>query len=116
VPAWQTLPITYDRQSPLPSQVPSRPQVATALLGQTSAERGGSPAATKVQVPGAEIVLHDLQVSPQALLQQTPSTQNPLVQSAPHPQAVPLAPLVPPSWRQEAPPPSCFPEWPGGDE
>jgi len=71
--------------------------------------RGGSPAATNVQVPGAEMVLQDLQVSLQALLQQTPSTQNPVSQSLSHPQAVPLVFLVaascvhatastPPSW------------------
>jgi hypothetical protein len=39
-------------------------------------------------------VLHDLHVSVQALLQQTPSTQNPLAQSPSHPQAVPLVPLI----------------------
>jgi hypothetical protein len=39
-------------------------------------------------------VLQDLHVSVQALLQQTPSTQNPLPQSPAHPQAAPLAPLI----------------------
>jgi hypothetical protein len=101
----------------LPSQVPSSPQVETALFGQTSGERGTSPVATKEQVPGAETVLHDLQVSVQALLQQTPSTQKPLAHSAPHAHAAPLLPLAPPSRRQAAPPPpSCLPDGPGGDE
>jgi len=65
-----------------------------SLLGHTPADRGGSPAATKLQMPGAEIVLQDLHVSVQALLQQTPSTQNPLSQSPAQPQAVPLVFLV----------------------
>jgi hypothetical protein len=54
----------------LPSQVPSRPQVAGSLFGQTEGERGRSPAATTEQVPGAEVVLQDLHVSVQAVLQQ----------------------------------------------
>jgi hypothetical protein len=83
----------------LPSQVPSGPQVEAALFGHTSAVRGGSPAATKLQIPGAAVVPHDLQVSVQALLQQTPSTQNPLLQSAGPVQDVPLATLLEPSCR-----------------
>ena len=74
-------------QLPLPSQVPSNPQVETGLCGQVSAELGGTPAATNEQTPGAAGVLHDLQLSVQAVLQQTPSTQNPVAQSAAHPQA-----------------------------
>lgn len=95
----------------MPSHVPSSPQVDSALFGQTAGARGGSPAATKLQVPGAAIVLHDLQVSVQALLQQTPSTQNPLVQSAPHAHACPFGLGVPPSRPQAetSPPASFFP-------
>jgi hypothetical protein len=105
----------------LPSQVPSRPQVETALFEQTSGERGASPAATKLQVPGADVVLHDLQVSVQAVLQQSPSTQNPLVQSALQAHAAPLALLAPPSRPQppaSAPalPPSFLGDGPGEDE
>jgi hypothetical protein len=101
--------------------VPSSPQVETALFGQTSGERGESPAATKLQVPGADVVLHDLQVSVQALLQQTPSTQKPLVQFALQAQAPPLALLVPPSWPQPTAstpplPPSFLGDGPGEDE
>jgi hypothetical protein len=103
----------------LPSQVPSSPQVATALFGQTSAVRGASPAATKLHVPGADFVSHDLHVSVQAVLQQIPSTQNPLVQSAAHPQAAPLAALAPPSRPQPtaaSPLPPSFLEGPGDEE
>jgi hypothetical protein len=91
----------------LPSQVPSSPQVETELLGLVSGERGATPAGTSEQTPGAAGVLHALQVSVQALLQHTPSTQNPLAQSAVHPQAAPFALPAPPSARQAAP--SCPP-------
>ncbi len=59
--------------------------------------RGGSPAAMKLHVPGADTVLQDLQFSVHALLQQTLSTQNPLAQSASQPQLVPLVFFVPAS-------------------
>ena len=74
----------------------------TSLLGQMDAERGGSPAATKLHVPGAESVLQALQLSVQALLQQTPSTQKPLAQSASQPHARPLTAGVPASPEQTA--------------
>ena len=85
------------RQPPLPSQVPSSPQDEAGLCGQTLATLGATPAATNEQTPGAEGVLQDLQLSVQALLQQTPSTQKSLVQSALQPQAVPLVLRAPPS-------------------
>jgi hypothetical protein len=85
--------------------VPSRPQVEAGLCGQVAAEAGATPAGTNEQTPGAAGVLHDLQVSLQALSQQIPSTQNPLPQSAAHPQAAPLARWAPPSAPQVAP--SC---------
>ncbi len=74
--------------------MPSRPQVEGSEAPQTPARRGDSPAGTNAQIPGAPGVLQDLHVSVQALLQQTPSTQNPLAQSPPHPHAAPLAPLI----------------------
>ena len=77
--------------------MPSSPQVEAALCWQTLVELGATPAATKEQTPGAEGVLHDLQVSVQALLQQTPSTQKALVQSVSQPQAAPLVLRAPPS-------------------
>jgi hypothetical protein len=94
----------------LPSQVPSNPQVEAGLFGQVSAELGGTPAATNEQTPGAAGVLHDLQLSVQAVLQQTPSTQNPVAQSAAQPQAAPFALCAPPSGLQATPsrPPSVL--------
>jgi len=56
--------------------------------------RGAPPAGTNAQMPCEPAVLQDLHVSVQALLQQTPSTQNPLAQSPPQPQAAPLAPVI----------------------
>jgi hypothetical protein len=102
----------------LPSQVPSNPQVETGLCGQVSAELGATPAATKEQTPGAAGVLHDLQLSVQAVLQQTPSTQNPVAQSAAQPHAAPFALWAPPSGLHATPsrPPSVLgagpPLWP----
>ena len=97
VPGWQTVPSSYVRHPPFPSQVPSSPQEEAGPDGQTLATLGATPAATKEQTPGAEGVLQDLQLSVQALLQQTPSTQKPLVQSALQPQAVPSVARAPPS-------------------
>jgi hypothetical protein len=85
VPGLQTVPTGNLRHWPWPSQVPSSPQVATAETGQAP-ERAGAPLATNEQTPGALWSLQVLQVSAQALLQQTPSTQKPLWQSPPHPQ------------------------------
>jgi hypothetical protein len=110
-PRWQVVPSKNVRQAPAPSHVPSRPQVEGSAAGQTAALRGAPPAGTNAQIPCDPAVLQDLHVSVQALLQQTPSTQNPLAQSPPHPHAAPLAPLIllvplqatgraslPPSW------------------
>ncbi len=72
-----------------------------SLFGHSAGVRGGSPAAMKLHVPGAETVLHDLQFSVHALLQQTLSTQKPLAQSASHPQLVPFVFFVPASCEQE---------------
>jgi hypothetical protein len=92
----QTEPGAYLRQAPAPLQVPSSPHVETSALGHTLAARGAAPFATNEHVPGAAVVLHALHVSAQAVLQQTPSTQNPLVQSPPHPHASPFAFFIPP--------------------
>jgi hypothetical protein len=93
-PGWQVVPRRKLRQAPAPSHVPSRPQVDGSEAGQTPALGGAPPAGTNAQIPGAPAVLHDLHVSVHALLQQTPSTQNPLAQSPSHPQAAPLVPLI----------------------
>jgi len=77
--------------------MPSCPHVDTSALAQTLAARGGEPFGTNEQVPGAAAVLHALHVSVQAALQQSPSTQNPLAQSPPHPHACPFAFFIPPT-------------------
>ena len=77
-PALQTVPATCFRQPPLPSQVPSRPQVDSSEAGHWLAAWGALPAGTNVQVPGDPWTLHAMQVPVHAVLQQTPSTQNPL--------------------------------------
>ena len=74
-PALQTEPGAYLRQAPAPLQVPSSPQVETSAFGHMPGVRCAAPFATKVHVPGAACVLHALHVSPQAVLQHTPSTQ-----------------------------------------
>jgi hypothetical protein len=76
--------------------VPSSPQVFASLAGQVWASRGFVPAGAKVHVPIAVGAVHVLQVSVQALLQQTPSTQKVLAQSAAQEQASPscLPPLA----------------------
>jgi hypothetical protein len=86
VPGLQTVPTGNLRHWPWPSQVPSSPQVATAETAQAP-DGSGIPLATNEQIPGALWSLQVLQVSAQALLQQTPSAQKPLWQSPAHPQA-----------------------------
>jgi hypothetical protein len=89
VPARQTVPAGYCRQAPLPSQVPSCPQVDMADGAQVVALRGLMPSGTNAQVPIMPGTLHALQVSWQADAQQTPSMQNPLSQSPSQAQTVP---------------------------
>ena len=60
-----------------PTHVPSVPQVATSAVGQVASERGLRPAGTNEQVPIMPWTLQALQVSSQAVSQQTPSTQKP---------------------------------------
>src|SRR4029079_13713782 len=91
VPWVQTVPVTYLRQAPAPLQVPSRPQLATSDFGQRLSARDFSPAGSEAQIPVEPGTLQAMQVSPQRLLQQTPSTQKPLVQLASQPQVAPLA-------------------------
>jgi hypothetical protein len=74
--------------------------VVGSLFVQTDGVRGMSPAATNEQVPGADVVLQDLQVSVQAVLQQRPSTQKPLPQSLAQLQATPFVFGVAPAGEQ----------------
>jgi hypothetical protein len=96
-PALQIAPWTWRRQPPLPSQVPSIPQVDTSVAGQSVASRGAPPAGTNVQTPGDPWVLQARHLSVQAVLQQTPSTQKPLWQSLAQAQLSPGFPVPPAS-------------------
>jgi hypothetical protein len=82
VPSLHCVPSTYLRQPPLPSQVPSCPQVAGLLAEQTRGSWGLTPGGTKAQSPSDVARSQALQVCPQAEVQQTPSVQNPVWHSA----------------------------------
>ena len=99
-PASQTVPATWLRQAPLPSQVPSRPQVEASDAGQSIGWRGAFPAGTTVQIPGDPCTLQARQVSLHEVLQQTPSAQKPLWQSLLQAQASPFGRAAPASARQ----------------
>jgi hypothetical protein len=78
LPALQIVPATWLRHAPFPSQVPSRPQVASSDAAHWLAVDGALPAGTNVQLPGDPGTLHAMHVPVQAVLQQTPPTQKPL--------------------------------------
>ena len=87
VAAAQVVPPRYRRQPPVPSQVPSVPQLgAPWSLHWLS---GSWPAGTVEQVPPVPVSAHDMQVPAQAVRQQTPWAQNPLLHSGPAPQDAP---------------------------
>jgi hypothetical protein len=90
--ATQTVVVGCRRQAPLPLQPPARPQVAAAWAGQVL--RGSCPLGTAVQVPGEPARLQAKQVSVQALAQQTPSAQKPLLHWPVRVQAPPGASLA----------------------
>jgi len=77
VPGLHTVPAGCLRQCPCPSQVPSRPQVDAGVASQAP-ESSAAPFATNEQMPGELGALQVLQVSLQAVVQQTPSAQKPL--------------------------------------
>jgi hypothetical protein len=115
VPGVQTVPMTYLRHAPCPSHVPSVPQVATFDFAHVAAERGGRPAGTNEHVPIEPGTSHRLQVSPHAVSQQTPSTQNPDWQSVLHPHGWPLTTRPPASAQTgfaSTPPPPAVPPFP----
>ena len=75
-------------QPPTPSHFPFRPQVDTLSSGQSPLD--GLPSGTGEQLPGVPPgTLHEVQMSAHGPLQQTPSTQNPLMQCAAESQVVP---------------------------
>jgi hypothetical protein len=94
-PASQTVPATWRRQAPLPSQVPSRPQLDAGDAEQSVGCRGAFPAGTTVQIPGDPCTLQARQVSLHEVLQQTPSAQKPLWQSLLQAQASPFGRAAP---------------------
>jgi hypothetical protein len=96
LPALHIDPAAYLRHAPSPLHVPSSPHDETSAVGQMVGVRGGAPLGTNEHVPGAAAVSQALQVSAHGVLQQTPSMQNPLTQSPPHPHACPLAFFMPP--------------------
>ena len=85
----QTVSLTYWRQAPLPSQVPSVPQPAAPSSAHWLAGVGACPAGRLAQVPAVPSPAHDLQVPRQAVLQQTPCSQKPDLHWAAVEQAAP---------------------------
>jgi hypothetical protein len=86
--ARHTVPATCLRQAPAPSQKPSSPQVDGSVAEHSA--RGSVPASAALHVPRLFVAAQVWQLPVQAVLQQTPSTQKPLAQSAVAAQAVPL--------------------------
>jgi hypothetical protein len=90
LPATHWVPIEYRWQLPLPSHVPSVPQVDAAVVVQraSSVAAGTFEQMPSVVAPGNA---HDLHVPRQALAQQTPCSQKPVAHSLSAPQPTPLA-------------------------
>ena len=72
------------RQAPPPSHVPSRPQVEAASAGQADGWRGLAPVGRLTHIPGESVDAHVLHPSVHAVVQHTPSAQNPLAHSFGH--------------------------------
>jgi hypothetical protein len=84
----QVVPAAYRRQAPEPLQVPSWPQpVAPWSVHWFS---GSWPVGTLVHVPTVPLSAHDWQVPAQAVAQQKPCSQNPVMHSEGAPQAIPV--------------------------
>jgi hypothetical protein len=77
------------RQPPFPSQVPSSPQLAIVVAVHWP-DGAVVPATIGEQVPTLFVTVQDMHVPVQPLLQQTPDTQNPELQSAPAPHEAPM--------------------------
>jgi hypothetical protein len=88
VEAAQVLPSAYRRQAPLPSHMPSVPQVDAPWSAHWL--KGSAPAATDAQVPTVPVRLHDRQMPAQAVAQQTPCSQKPELHSPAAPQVAPI--------------------------
>jgi hypothetical protein len=87
----QTVPLTYLRQPPLPSQVPSVPQVEAALCAHCPPS--ALPAGTLVHVPALPGTAQERQRPVHAVWQQTPCWQKPEKQSSFVPQVAPAGAL-----------------------
>jgi len=84
MPWRQLAPATYRRQPPSPSQVPSRPHDVASCAGHSIDCRGLPPGGTMEQTPSEPGRLHEVHFPEQAVVQQTPSAQMPVVQSESH--------------------------------
>jgi hypothetical protein len=94
----QPVPLGWTLHAPRPSQPPERPQVLAACAGHSPP--GSMPSGIEVQVPPEPPRLHAWQVPPQAVAQQTLSTQVLLAHWPAAVQAMPFGRLlrqVPPS-------------------
>jgi hypothetical protein len=85
--ATHTVPVAYRRQPPVPSHIPSVPQLAAPLSMHWFS--GSCPTATKAQVPALPDSAHERQVPVQLELQQTPCWQRPEAHSTAPAHAVP---------------------------
>ena len=84
----QTVPAGYLSHAPVPSHMPVEPHVDAASTAHSS--RGSVPSWALTQVPTVPWPAHVTQVPAQALLQQTPSAQNPLAHSPPIAHELPI--------------------------
>jgi hypothetical protein len=91
----QTVPTTYFRQPPLPSQAPSAPQLAAPWSAHWP--RGSWPAGTLLQRPSLPATAHDWQAPAHAVVQQVPCSQWPDAHSPAAAQRAPgaLGPQLP---------------------
>jgi hypothetical protein len=91
-----TVPLGHCEQAPEPSHPPESPQLDVGAIGHCPC--GSRPPLTAPQTPSAPCPFaaaeQAWQVPVQPVLQHTPSTQNPLVQSPPAPHFLPFAQRV----------------------
>jgi hypothetical protein len=80
VDAAQVVPFAYRRQAPLPSQVPSVPQVEAPWSAHWL--NGSAPGATDAQVPTVPVSAHERQMPVHSVAQQTPCSQKSELHSA----------------------------------
>src|SRR5262245_34300338 len=82
------MPDAYRRQAPAPLQKPSVPQVLAPWSVHWFS--GSVPVGTLVHVPCVPVSAHDLQVPVQAVPQQKPCSQKPVMHSVAAPHAMPV--------------------------